>query len=172
MALLGLGLVAAALVFLALHRRVPARTGTGSAMLERVKGLRLYIATTEAEQIRFEEREQIFSRHLPYAVVFGLAHRWATTFAGIDAVALDWYEGPTVGVWTGAYLAGSFDSFASISVGSVGASPPSVGGSSGFSGGGAGAVAAGAGSRTTSIREFVSFPSRNASNSRVTCAQY
>lgn len=134
-ALLGLGLVAAALVFLVLHRRVPARTGTGSAMLERVKGLRLYIATTEAEQIRFEEREQIFSRYLPYAVVFGLAHRWAATFAGIDTVALGWYEGPAVG-WSGVYLASSFDSFTSISVGSVGASPPSVGGSSGFSGGG------------------------------------
>jgi uncharacterized membrane protein YgcG len=134
-ALVGLGLVAGALAFLALHRRIPARTGRGSAMLERVKGLRLYIATTEAEQIRFQEREQIFSRYLPYAVVFGLARRWAGVFAGIDTAALDWYEGSAIG-WTGVYLVDSFDSFTSIAVGSVGASPPSVSGSSGFSGGG------------------------------------
>ena len=36
--------------------------GTGSAALARVQGFRLYIATAEVEQMKFQEREQIFSR--------------------------------------------------------------------------------------------------------------
>src|SRR5207248_5604659 len=83
LALLGIGPVAGAVTLLLLARGFPARTGTGSAMLERVRGLRLYIATTAAAQSRFQEREQIFSRYLPYATVFGLTERWAKTFAGL-----------------------------------------------------------------------------------------
>src|SRR5206468_6295049 len=79
-ALLGLGLVLGALVLFAVAGRFPARTGKGSAVLARVQGFRLYIATAEVDQIAFQEREQIFSRYLPYAMAFGLADRWAGIF--------------------------------------------------------------------------------------------
>ena len=46
-------------------------------MLARVQGFRLYVATAEADQIAFQEREEIFSRYLPYAMVFGLVVRLA-----------------------------------------------------------------------------------------------
>jgi hypothetical protein len=74
-ALLGVGLIVGAAVLLVVAGRFPARTGKGSATLERLLGFRLYIATTEAEQMKFQEREQIFSEFLPYAMVFGLAKR-------------------------------------------------------------------------------------------------
>ena len=57
LALLGIGPVAGAVTLLLLARGFPARTGTGSAMLERVRGLRLYIATTEAAQIPANQPE-------------------------------------------------------------------------------------------------------------------
>jgi hypothetical protein len=139
-ALVGLGLFVGALVLLGLTGRFPARTGRGSAMLERVKGLRLYIATAEAEQIKFQERVQIFSRYLPYAMVFGLAERWAGIFSGINAIPPDelyWYGGGGYGVGTGYWYGATIGAFNDIAVGTVGAAPPSVSsGSSGFDGGG------------------------------------
>jgi uncharacterized membrane protein YgcG len=132
-ALLGLGLVAGAVTLLALAGRFPARTGRGSAMLERVRGLRLYIATAEAEQIRFQERVQIFSRYLPYAMVFGLADRWAGVFSGIHAIDgedLYWYGGNGFGA--GYIYHDTIGGFNDIVVGAVGAAPPSATGASGF----------------------------------------
>ena len=135
--LVGVGLLLGTLATIPLARRFPARTGKGSAMLERVRGLRLYIATAEAEQIRFQERVEIFSRYLPYAMVFGLAERWAKVFGGIGAEGADgslyWYEGGTLWGGPGYYFDGMQDFTATV--GSVGtATPPGVGGSSGFSG--------------------------------------
>ena len=45
------GLVAGAVALLAVAGSFPARTGRGSAVLARVRGIRLYIATAEAEQM-------------------------------------------------------------------------------------------------------------------------
>ena len=69
----------ASLLFV-LARRMPARTAKGSAMLAQARGFREYIRTAEAEQLRFEEGADIFSRYLPFAVVFGEAERWVKVF--------------------------------------------------------------------------------------------
>ena len=84
--LIGLGVVLAGLVLLAFAHRMPARTAKGRAALRRTLGFRQYIATAEANQLKFEEGEDIFSRYLPYAIVFHEAERWAKAFASIGAV--------------------------------------------------------------------------------------
>ena len=61
------------------RRRVP-RTGAGTATRIQALGFKQYLATAEAEQIRFEEAENIFSRYLPYAMVFGVADHWVKVF--------------------------------------------------------------------------------------------
>jgi Predicted membrane protein (DUF2207) len=133
LALLGLGLVAGAVALIALAGKLPARTGRGSAVFERIKGLRLYIATAEVEQIRFEEREQIFSRYLPYAMAFGLANRWTRVFASISAGGgLYWYVGGPG--WNVSTFPNTFGGFADTTTGSITSVAASVG-SSGFSGG-------------------------------------
>jgi hypothetical protein len=151
-ALLGLGLVAGAIALIAVAGKFPARTGRGSAMLERVQGFRLYIATTEAEQIKFQEREQIFSEYLPYAIVFGLADRWAGIFRDIGAVpatggaatpGLYWYTGAAG--WNMANFNDSIGSFTTTTVGTIATTPPSASGSSGFSGGFSGGGGGGGG---------------------------
>ncbi|MEA5154107.1 DUF2207 domain-containing protein [Raineyella sp.] len=53
------------------------RTPQGRAVTDQVEGFREYLATAEADQIRFEEGEDIFSRYLPWAISFDLAYRWA-----------------------------------------------------------------------------------------------
>src|SRR6266542_2441922 len=148
-ALAGVGLVVGVLALLAVAGKFPARTGRGSAMLARVQGFRLYVATAEAEQLKFQEREQIFSRYLPYAMVFGLAERWAGIFARIGMAGADgttglyWYTGQPG--WNLAYYDRSIGSFTTTTVGTIASTPPSASGSSGFSGGFSGGGGGGGG---------------------------
>ena len=127
---------------------MPARTAKGSAELARILGFRQYIATAEANQLKFEEQADIFSRYLPYAVVFGLTDRWAHAFAGLasapagspSVAALAWYVGPYG--WSFANFGDSMRSFSDTTVGAIAATAASSGGSGfgggGFSGGGFG----------------------------------
>ncbi|WP_328999474.1 DUF2207 domain-containing protein [Kribbella sp. NBC_00709] len=59
-----------------LQRRRGRRTALGRALTDQVIGFRRYLTTAEADQLRFEDGEDIFSRYLPWAVVLGLADRW------------------------------------------------------------------------------------------------
>ena len=121
----------------------PARTETGTAVLAESLGFRRYLATAEANQIRFEEGQDVFSRYLPYAIVFGLADRWARVFAELAAQGrtIDpptWYGGSYIGhnvFWATAF-ASSLDRFESVATESLTAPTPGSSGGSGFSGGG------------------------------------
>ena len=83
----GLGLVAAAVLLLWGGRGRTPRTAEGTAARIQTLAFEKYLATAEANQIRFEEARDVFSRFLPYAVVFGLAERWAKVFAEVAARA-------------------------------------------------------------------------------------
>jgi hypothetical protein len=141
--LLGIAVAASGVVLLALAPRMPARTAKGTALLAQAKGFRLYLEKAEANQIRFEEGEDIFSRYLPFAIVFGVAERWAKVFAALAAsgaaVAVpSWYIGSYYagGLFNYAAFGSSMDDFATTTSGSIAASTPSSSGSSGFGGGG------------------------------------
>ena len=49
-------------------------------MLRRVRGFRRVIATAETHMARWAEQENVFTRYLPYAIVFGLTDKWAKAF--------------------------------------------------------------------------------------------
>jgi Predicted membrane protein (DUF2207) C-terminal domain/Predicted membrane protein (DUF2207) N-terminal domain len=53
------------------------RTAEGRAMCDQVEGFRNYLGTAEADQLKFEEGEDVFSKYLPWAIIFELADRWA-----------------------------------------------------------------------------------------------
>lgn len=147
--------VAVALVgvlVLALSGAAPARTADGTAVLAQTLGFRRYLATAEAEQLRFEEGEDLFSRYLPYAIVFGLADRWARVFADLAAQGRAvaepaWYVG-TYGtgphVW-GAGFAGAVDRFEQVATAAISAPTPGTSGGSGTSGGYSGGGVGGGG---------------------------
>lgn len=141
--LLGGGSVIAGVLMAVLGARMPARTATGSAVLAQIEGFRQYLATAEASQIRWEEAQEIFSRFLPYAMVFGLAKRWAAVFEEVAAAATaaghtvlmpTWYSGYP-GMYTFVSLTDGLDSF-STQAASTFVSTPGSSGSSGFGGGG------------------------------------
>jgi uncharacterized membrane protein len=139
-ALVGVPLVIAAFVLLAGHGRMPARTAKGSAALDQTLGFREYIATAEADRMKFAEEENIFAKYLPYAIVFHETERWAKAFHGIygdnPPPGMGWYV--PYGSWnafTFGSFAGSMSSFTVQTAGTI-VSTPSASGSSGFGGGG------------------------------------
>lgn len=69
-------------------RSMPARTRRGSELLEHVRGLRGYLHGVTPDDVPEADRELVFSRSLPYAVVLGETERWLTTFGQQD---LYWY---------------------------------------------------------------------------------
>jgi uncharacterized membrane protein YgcG len=154
---LAIGLFLSGLIVRVLGKRMAARTAEGTAVLVQSRGFEEYLRTAEADQIKWEEAEQIFSRFLPYAIVFGLADRWAKVFAEVAAAAAAaghamaqpvWYIGP----WDPAFgyggLAHSMDDFSTTAAGTFVSTPGSSGGSGfsaggGFSGGGGGGSSGG-----------------------------
>jgi uncharacterized membrane protein YgcG len=122
-----------------LGRRMPARTAAGTAVLAQAKGFREYIRTAEAEQLRFEEGQDIFSRYLPYAVVFGETDHWVKVFGPLAAASsvgssTSWYSGPAG--WNFSHFGDSMEGFTSTAASTMASSTSSSSGGSGFSGGG------------------------------------
>ena len=141
----GLALVLVGLALFLAARSMPARTGAGSAALARVLGFKRYLATAEANQLRWEEAESLFSKYLPFAIVFGEADRWAKVFQQLAAAqgatmpAVAWYTGPSG--WSFGDFGHSISAFATSTAGSLSATASSGGsgfGGGGFSGGGGG----------------------------------
>ena len=153
LALVPLALCIVAVVVMVCSRYAPARTADGTAVLAQALGFRTYLTTAEAEQIRFEEGEDVFSRYLPYAIVFGVAERWARLFAELAAQgrAVDqpgWYVGyydPLPGMFWASGFAASMDRFQTVATESLTAPTPGSSGDSGFSGGFSGGGVGGGG---------------------------
>lgn len=72
----GLGVTLLGILGYLLSRRVSALTPAGGALLDQIKGFRLYLMTAELDQLRHEELEALSTRNLPYAIALGLARRW------------------------------------------------------------------------------------------------
>jgi uncharacterized protein (TIGR04222 family) len=132
--LLGLPLIVGAVLLLATASHMPARTAKGTALLRRVRGFRTVIETAETHMSRWAEKELVFTRFLPFAVVFGCTDRWAKAFEALGIQPdTSWYVSPRPFVF--AEFSDSMEGF-TVTTGGTIASTPSGSGSSGFSGGG------------------------------------
>ncbi|SDL09870.1 DUF2207 domain-containing protein [Tessaracoccus oleiagri] len=136
-------LVAFVLVWVS-HR--PALSADGTVLHDQLVGLEQYIRTAEQHQLRYEESQDVFRRFLPWAVLLGLAERWAQacrtmaeqgTIPPVDASFAGGLYGVS-GLVDG--LNSSVQSASSSSGGSGGS-----GGSSGFSSSGGGSGGGGTG---------------------------
>lgn len=139
--LVGLAGVLTGIGVLIANNRFGARTADGSAVLAQTKGFELYLSTAEADQIRFEEGIDVFSRYLPYAVIFGVAERWTKVFAELEAQGrytptTGWYVGYGYGTTLSPDFASSMDHLASQMSSSLQHATAASSGGSGFSGGG------------------------------------
>jgi uncharacterized membrane protein YgcG len=135
-ALIGIPVAIAGLAIAIGSNAMPRRTARGTGMMRRVMGFQRAIATAERDTARWAEEQGIFSKYLPYAVVFGLTERWAKAFEGLDD------EVTGVGSWyvsghpfTTLAFASAVGDFSKTTAGTI-VSTPSSSGSSGFGGGG------------------------------------
>lgn len=154
--LVGIPIIVAGLALAIMSGKFRSRTAEGSAYLAQGKGFELYLKTAEADQIKFEEGIDVFSRYLPYAMIFGVADRWAKIFAelgerGIYEPDLSWYYGANLYnyMWFTSSLNSMSHGLSSAMSSAVAAgATSSTSGSSGFSGfsGGGGFGGGGGGS--------------------------
>ena len=142
--LLGIPFALGGLLLLIGAKWMPARTAKGTAMTRRVNGFRIVIEKAEEHMSKWAEQENVFTRLLPYAVVFGVTDKWAKAFESLGQLPSDttWYVSSRPFVY--AQFADSIDSFAVTTSGTI-ASTPAGSGGSGFSGGGAGGGGGGGG---------------------------
>lgn len=127
---------------------LPRITLKGQEVKWRLKGFKLYLETVEKYREQFYEKENIFEKFLPYAIVFGMTKLWITKMKRIygeqymNNYAPGWYIS-TSGL---SVTPMNFDSFvtslshisSSISSSIGGSSGGGGGGSSGGGGGGGG----------------------------------
>ena len=136
---------------LATTRNAPARTAKGTAALQQARGFELYLTKAEANQLRFEEGEDLFSKYLPYAIAFGVADKWAKKFEelarqGKTLAEPTWYGGYRVRhvldalrrAWAPAWTTSRRLADTAMSAPTPGSSGGSGFGGGGFSGGGGG----------------------------------
>jgi uncharacterized protein (TIGR04222 family) len=136
-ALLGIPLILGGLLLLIGAKRMPARTARGTALTRRINGFRHVIATADEHLARWAEQENVFTKYLAYAVVFGVTDKWAKTFESLGQLpssdTMGWYVSTRPFVYH--EFGDSLDSFAVTTSGVI-SSTPSGSGSSGFGGGG------------------------------------
>lgn len=78
----GLGALAAGVIAVAGTRGLgQPLSAEGYAARVQTLGFRQYLATAEAEQLRFEVGVDVFGRYLPYAMVLGVVDHWRMVFA-------------------------------------------------------------------------------------------
>jgi hypothetical protein len=157
-----MGAFIGSIIALAQGQRAVRRSALGHAVFIQLEGFRMYISTAEASQIRFEESTDVFSRYLPWAIVFGQTERWAKVFAklaedGTYTATPDWYVGSMTGLNVTSLtsiaaissIGAAVSSFSSVATAAMSSSPATVGssGGSGFSsfGGGGGGFSGGGG---------------------------
>lgn len=138
-----ISLVLSLVTVVVFSRSMPRRTSKGRRAWEGVAGLEEYIRRAEAGSIASSEKRGVFERLLPFAMIFGVAHKWAKAFEGIYEASPNWYQGQGSDPVSTAWIVSSLNSSSTQMQTSMFAPPRSSGGGSGgswssggFSGGG------------------------------------
>jgi len=84
--------VLSALAVVITSRFMPRKTRKGRIAWEKIAGLQEYIRRAEVDSLQENERQGIFERLLPYAIIFGLSKRWGKAFADLYRQPPDWYQ--------------------------------------------------------------------------------
>ncbi|MDL4772797.1 DUF2207 domain-containing protein [Actinomadura xylanilytica] len=126
-ALVGLAVIIAGAALAYGGQYMPAKTARGATVLAHTIGFRAFLGRGALPEDAFgglasRQRIALFSRFLPYAVVFGLVAEWAETVkdAGERAEGADnlyWYEGPAE--WDLSKFAESMRTFTLATSGSI-----------------------------------------------------
>lgn len=121
---------------------MPKRTVAGAELNWQVRGFRLFMETVDKHRAEFYERENIFEKFLPYAIVFGITGLWIKKMK--DLYGEEYFRSHTPIWYAGSMNSFSVDGFSSAidslssSIAASTSSPSGSGGSGGSGGGGGG----------------------------------
>lgn len=121
---------------------MPKRTPTGAEVNWKTKGFRLYMETAEKYRAEFYEKENIFEKLLPYAIMFGMTKLWIKKMKEIygedyfNSYHPMWFVGGNLANFDADSFAAHIDSLSEAMSANVSSGSGSGGG--GFSGGGGG----------------------------------
>lgn len=100
----GLAVIIAGAAVTAGAQYMPAKTKLGSSVFAHTMGFRDYLLSQRAQSAPPGQRVELYSRYLPYAVIFDDVDRWANILAAaaiadlspeeLDGDGLHWYTGP------------------------------------------------------------------------------
>ncbi|MER6951739.1 DUF2207 domain-containing protein [Nonomuraea sp. NPDC000554] len=122
--LLGLALVIAGGALAVGGQYMPAKTAKGSAALAHTLAFREYLFSGELGEVPEQHRVELFSRYLPYAVIFDGVEHWSRVVASVTGNGrqsdnLYWYQGPAE--WDLSKFAGSMRTFTTTTSGAISA---------------------------------------------------
>jgi len=142
---LGLGMIISGLIIIVFSFLMTRRTEKGLKLYKRIEGFKLYMGTAEKYRARFNEKENIFEKFLPYAIMFGMTREWVNKmkdiygeeyFATYHPV---WFYGAGLHSFNVDSLNSAINGVSSSMASTLSSSPSSSGsGGGGFSGGGGG----------------------------------
>ncbi|GAA2689999.1 DUF2207 domain-containing protein [Nonomuraea recticatena] len=120
--LLGLAVIIAGAALAIGGQSMPAKTAKGSAALAHTLGFRHYLMTGDLGNVPEQHRVELFSRYLPYAVIFDGVEHWSRVVASVtgngqQADNLYWYHGPAE--WDLSKFAGSMRTFTTTTSGAI-----------------------------------------------------
>ena len=134
--ILAVSVFVSAIMILAFARSTPKKTREGVIAKEKSLGFKEFMYRAERYRVKWQEKEGIFEKYLPYAMIFGIAEVWAKNFKDIYKQPPDWYEGDWT-TFSAVYLATSLNSFSNTASASyLPLSTTASSGGSGFGGGG------------------------------------
>jgi len=91
-----INIIISTIIILAFSRILPGKTYEGTKKLFEIKGVEMYIKTAEIERIKHfekDEKEKIFLRLLPYAIIFNQTKHWSNKFKDILKTPPSFFEG-------------------------------------------------------------------------------
>lgn len=134
----------------------------GTVLMDQIVGFRTYLTTAEAHQLRFEAGQDIYSRYLPWAVLFNITDKWTSTCqqlaaqGAIPPLRTGWIDASSAGLGVvttnlGHELSRSVAATQAAAAAAAASSSSGTGGSSAFSGGG---ISSGGGGGGTSVSSW------------------
>lgn len=133
-------LIVSGIIFFIFARFMSKKTREGVIVKEKSLGFKEFLYRAERYRIHWQEKEGIFEKYLPYAMVFSIAEVWAKNFKDLYKKPPEWYEGDFT-TFNAVVFAHSMTAFSSTATHSF--SPPSTSASSGGSGFGGGGSSGG-----------------------------
>jgi len=122
---------------------IPKRTQKGTELFLKIEGFKLYMETAEKYRQKYNEKENIFEKFLPYAIVFGIVNLWIKQMEkiyGKDYYAQHhpiWFYGAGISSFSASDFNSAINNLSSSISASTGTSS-GAGGTGGAGGGGGG----------------------------------